>query len=65
MKYNLFVCDNHYCIHEDKSLKILKRTRDKKFAKILLKCLNSGSGFDGNTPDFFVFKEDRNAVFGR
>lgn len=65
MKYNLFICDSFYCIHEDKSLKIVKRTKSKRAAQNLLERLNGGSGFDGETPDFFVNKTDVQAVFNR
>lgn len=63
-KYNLFRVDGLYCIHEDRSLKVLKLTKNRKDALKYLNSLNSGSGFDGETPDFFVLKKDADLVFG-
>lgn len=57
-KYNLIKCNNDYIIHEDKTSNILKRTRSKAFGKKLVDCLNNGSGFAGDVPDFFIMKKD-------
>lgn len=65
MKYNLFLCDNFYCIHEDGTIKVLKRTKNKKLAKNILSRLNDGGGFEGDTPEFFINKTDTRAVFGK
>ena len=56
MKYKIKTINNKFCLYEINTDKIIYCSSNEINIKNLCKKLNSGSGFEGYTPDFFFLR---------
>ncbi len=52
--YEILKNDGMYCIYERNTDQYISQHSNYEKAKSVVKSLNSGSGFNGDTPSFFV-----------
>ena len=59
MKYKLITKGSKHYVYETGTKTVVKMVYSKKIAEDICRSLNKGSGFNGETPDFFALKRDQ------
>jgi len=59
MKYKVVSKGNKCYVYEIATETVVKMVYSKKIAEDICRSLNKGSGFNGETPDFFALKRDQ------
>lgn len=56
LAYNMKEVNGSYVIEENETGFVVQKQKDQKAAREILRNLNMGGGFDGNTPSFFTWQ---------